>query len=74
MSYSSHVMSPAALLHAYRELYGNPPAVYLLEIRGERFELGEALSPEASINLKAAFNFLRELRSRPDLREWEQVS
>jgi hydrogenase maturation protease len=70
-SYSSHVMSPAALLDAYRAIYGNPPPAYLLQVRGGRFELGEALSSEASANLEAAFNFLRELRSRPDLREWE---
>ena len=46
-SYSSHVMSPAAVLHAYQDMYGIPPSAYLLEVRGERFELGESLSSEA---------------------------
>lgn len=72
MSYSSHVMSPAALLHTYREICGDPPPAYLLEVRGERFELGEALSSEASVNLNAAFGFLLQgLCASADLREWD---
>ena len=34
-SYTSHVMSPMALLHSYTQLYGNPPPTYLLQVRGE---------------------------------------
>lgn len=70
-SYSSHVMSPAALLHAYREICGNPPPAYLLEVRGERFELGETLSSEASVNLDAALSLLLRLFANPDCRKWE---
>ncbi|SFH57159.1 hydrogenase maturation protease [Nitrosospira sp. Nsp14] len=73
-SYSSHVMSPAAVLHAYQDMYGTPPSAYLLEVRGERFELGEPLSLEARSNLDAAFSFLKELCARSDLREWRQLS
>ena len=69
-SYSSHVMSPAAVLHAYQDMYGTPPSAYLLEVRGKRFELGASLSPEASSNLDAAFSLLQELCARPDLRAW----
>ncbi len=54
-SYTSHAMSPQALLHAYHHVYGvAPPASYLLRIRGERFVLGELLSDHSRINLKAA--------------------
>jgi hydrogenase maturation protease len=69
-SYSSHIMSPVAVLHAYQDMYGTPPSAYLLEVRGERFELGEPLSLEASRNSDAAFSLLKELCARSGLREW----
>lgn len=54
-SYTSHAMTPFALLHAYRQVYGtDAPACHLLRVRGYGFELGEALSPEASDNLAQA--------------------
>ena len=54
-SYSSHAMSPGALLHAFQQVYGRdaPPAC-LLRIRGYDFELGEPLTEQASANLAAA--------------------
>ncbi len=50
-SYTSHAMTPEALLYAYKKTYGKeaPPA-YLLRIRGYQFELGEPLSKKAEIN------------------------
>ena len=54
-SYTSHAMTPAALLHTYRQVYGtDAPASYLLRIRGYGFELGEFLSAEAAANLEQA--------------------
>lgn len=53
-SYSSHALTPGAVLHAYRMLYGAPPPAWTLAIRGHVFELGEALSPDAATNLAAA--------------------
>jgi hydrogenase maturation protease len=59
-SYSSHALSPSAVLHAYRKLFGEPPPSYVLAIRGEAFELGEGLSVAAKNNLDAALGWLRE--------------
>ena len=73
-SYSTHEMSPAAVLEVYRELYGEPPPAYLLAIRGESFELGEPLSTEASANLDAALNLVQSLCATPTQSEWEQAS
>lgn len=54
-SYTSHAMSPTALLHAYRQVYGmDAPPAFLLRIRGYDFALGDPLSDKASINLQAA--------------------
>jgi hydrogenase maturation protease len=54
-SYTSHAMSPSALLHAYSQVYKKeaPPA-YLLRIRGYDFGLGDPLTSRASDNLEAA--------------------
>jgi hydrogenase maturation protease len=71
-SFTSHVMSPMALLHAYQNLYGIPPPAYLLQIRGRQFELGESLSPEAAASLDASFDLVRRLCSNLDLRSWEK--
>jgi hydrogenase maturation protease len=57
-SYSSHVLSPAAVLHAYQMLYGAPPEANLLAIRGYEFELGQGLSARAADNLEQAFTHL----------------
>jgi hydrogenase maturation protease len=53
-SYTSHELSPSALLHAYDRLFGTPPRTYALAVRGYGFELGDGLSPRAESNLEAA--------------------
>lgn len=54
-SYTSHAMTPFALLHTFKQVYGTEaPASYLLRIRGYGFELGDGLSPEAANNLARA--------------------
>ncbi len=57
-SFSSHAMSPAALLQAYVDVQGSaPPPATLLAIRGERFGLGEPTSASAMANLEAALRW-----------------
>jgi len=56
-THTTHAMSPEAVLDTYREIVGPPPDSWLLAIRGERFELGEELSPAARANLEAALAF-----------------
>ncbi|MEK7812104.1 MAG: hydrogenase maturation protease [Pseudomonadota bacterium] len=59
-SYSSHAMTPSALLHAYRQFHGaDAPPSFLLRIRGYGFELGEELSAEAVLNLEQATGMIR---------------
>lgn len=59
-SFSTHAMSPAALLHAYRQVYSaQAPRAFVLRIRGHGFELGSTLSPEAEKNLVAALQAAR---------------
>ncbi len=60
ISYTSHAMTPQALLHAYRQVYGvEAPPAFLLRLRGYCFELGEPVTAEAFANLDAAMEFVR---------------
>ena len=61
-SYTSHAMTPNALLYAYRQVYQEPaPRAFLLRIRGYDFELGEELTDKASANLDAAMELVVHL-------------
>ena len=54
-SFTTHAMTPEAVMHVYVELHDEaPPPCTLLAIRGERFELGEPISPAAATHLDAA--------------------
>lgn len=60
-SYTSHALTPAALLFVYQQVYQcNAPPAFLLRIRGYHFALGDNLSQQASNNLNAAFRFFRQ--------------
>lgn len=60
-SYTSHAMTPFALLHTYSQVYGtDAPPCFLMRIRGYGFELGEELSNEASTNLALATAEVRQ--------------
>jgi hydrogenase maturation protease len=60
-SYTSHAMSPTALLHAYSQVYGkDAPPAFLLRIRGYDFELGDPLTGKASANLERATEKVRD--------------
>lgn len=73
-SYTSHAMTPFALLHAFRQVYGtDAPPSFLLRVRGYGFELGEALSDEAARNLEAATGLAGELCGDNDLQRWRQL-
>ncbi|MDP2367125.1 hydrogenase maturation protease [Rhodoferax sp.] len=54
-SFTSHAMSPQAVMQVFRELHGRaPPPCNLLAIRGERFELGEPPTAVALAHLTLA--------------------
>ncbi|MDP2135450.1 MAG: Ni/Fe hydrogenase, partial [Sulfuritalea sp.] len=54
-SFTTHAMSPQAVLKVYADIDEGPaPPCWLLAIRGERFELGEDLSAIALQSLQAA--------------------
>ena len=72
-SYTSHAMSPAAVLLVYQSVTGlPPPPAFLLSIRGLSFELGAGLSDEAAANFRLACDFAGQLLARPNLTDWRR--
>lgn len=59
-SFTTHAMSPEAVMQVFRQLHGTlPPPCTLLAIRGKRFELGEPASDTALANLALAVTWGR---------------
>lgn len=59
-SYTSHALTPAALLFIYQQIYRYAaPLSFVLRIRGHHFELGKPLSTRANMNLEAAIQYIR---------------
>jgi hydrogenase maturation protease len=59
LSYTTHAMSPGAVLYVYQQINRQPPPpAYMLSIRGYAFHLGEPISQRARAHLQTAFEFL----------------
>jgi len=72
-SYTTHAMSPAAVLHVYQSIKNQTaPPCFLLSIQGLRFELGESLSSQAAHNLKQATQFTETLLKKPSIDFWRK--
>lgn len=68
----SHALVPEALLKVYEQFYREaPPAVFVLCVCGEQFELGESLSSLAAGRLASAFEFAKGLLLNPEVSVWE---
>jgi len=57
--FTTHALTPSAVLHYCRTLYDAAPGADLLELQGYRWALGEGLSGAAADNLAAALVFCR---------------
>lgn len=74
-SYTTHAMTPAALLQVYCEVLPQSlPACFMLSIRGEQFELGKPLSDAAEDNLQRAEVFCEQLLNNANLDYWQKMT
>ena len=61
-TFTTHAMSPEAVLAAYRDAFGaEPPPAYALAVRGDSFDLGTGLSLAAMDRMEDAAAFLESL-------------
>lgn len=66
-----HHGDPRALLALAQALYGYHPPAWLITIPGERFDLGESLSPLAQQALEQAIAFVERLLTCGGERSWQ---
>jgi hydrogenase maturation protease len=70
-SYTTHSLSPQALLQVYQNLHGEaPPPCLLLAIQGDHFELGEPPSARALKHLACAVAWAQKAVSSGDAKGW----
>lgn len=70
-SHSTHALPPQAVLQVYRQMEGRePPPSFVLCVRGERFDLGEALTPAAQGGMSEAMVLLEGLIKQPEFKAW----
>ena len=58
--FTTHVMSPGAVLALCQDLYRQTPHSEMMLIQGESWELGIGLSPAATIRLEKAIAFYKD--------------
>lgn len=70
-NFSTHAISPRALLNVYRETTGDaPPDAFLLHVAASEFGLGESLGHTAAAALDDAWAFLKSLLEKSPT-EWQ---
>lgn len=70
-SYTTHELSPASVLHVFTRISEEPPPpAFVLSVRGEAFDLGEPLSPQAQAHAEVAWVFLQDLLADPRPESW----
>lgn len=60
-TFTTHAISPAAVLQAYQQIeHQAPPPTFLLAIRGEAFALGKPMSASAHAALREALTWFKQ--------------
>lgn len=74
VGYTTHALSPTAVLAVFRQVYGKePPPSFLLTVAGESFELGAGLSTAAAAHLESAAKLMERLLADPDPGVWQAL-
>jgi hydrogenase maturation protease len=74
-TFTTHGMSAAAVLAAYAAAFGrDPPPAFQLAMRGERFRLGDPMTPAAQSALAAALVLFDRLAVAPTAAAWRGLA
>ncbi|MBD3316425.1 MAG: hydrogenase maturation protease [Chitinivibrionales bacterium] len=74
LSFTTHAMSPQAVLALCHELYTKKTSVFILEIKGFDWGSGESLSTAGSNNLRDAVTFMAPLLKEPTAKRLHDAS
>ena len=71
-SYTTHAMSPCALLSVFTQVNGQqPPPAFMLSVRGYEFGLGLPISEAAKRNTEMAYSFIIDLLKTESSEDWQ---
>jgi len=74
-SHTTHALSPEAVLDVYQRTFRRaPPPSFALAVRGDRFELGEGLTPAAQDRLEEAWAFVQALMRERSVDAWRKAA
>jgi len=74
-TFTTHGMSPAAVLATFRAAFGRePPPAFQLAISGIGFELGAPISEQAGRHLDSALALFARLAATPSVVAWRQLA
>jgi len=74
-SHTTHALAPEAVLQVFRQTEGAaPPPAFVFCVCGDRFHLGEGLSPTAQGRLAEAMGLLEKLFSQPTAAAWSSLT
>jgi len=60
LEFTTHTVSPSYLLNLCKVIYNKTPDIYLLHIKGYKWEFLEEMTEDAKNNLSKAYDFLKE--------------
>lgn len=69
IEFTMHAVSPSFVVNLCQEIYKKTPEVFLLHIKGYKWDFEESISENAILNLNKAFTFLTSLlNSKADMK------
>ena len=60
IEFTMHAVSTSYVIDLCRKLYGKTPQAYVLHVKAYEFDFKEELTPKATLNMEAAFQFLQK--------------
>lgn len=73
-TFTTHALSPQALLQAFAAIdQGPPPTAFALAVRGYSFDLGKPLSAGAAANLDRAWSLIQTMVKKPSQENWRAL-
>jgi len=70
VEFSMHAVSPSFVVDLCKKMYEVEPEVYLLHIKGYKWDFMEELTEEARVNLNKAYNLLLNISQSANIQEY----
>ncbi len=61
ITFTTHALNPEAIMALCKDVYKKQPKAWVLKIKGNHWELGKSLTPNAKQNLTEALNLITKM-------------